>query len=202
MWTSEAPASNASCVDSICSAVVIGTAGLSRLRGTEPVIATAMTTGLMVRSCAVANRWLSAREATRKPECPAPGSAPPRGFGRREHSRRLLLVEQDIPHGRRRPANVARGSRVRCFLLTRLPGENHEHRRRILAALGPLGCRRSPAPHHRHRRRLFGQPGRVVRFLRLFLHRAVFRAVMPTYASIGAAAPALLLVARLVQGLS
>src|SRR3954470_21909301 len=47
MWTSEAPASNASWVDSICSDTVTGSAGLSFLRGTEPVIATAMTTGLM-----------------------------------------------------------------------------------------------------------------------------------------------------------
>src|ERR1051326_6454034 len=51
MWTSDAPASNASCADSISSDVVIGTAGLSRLRGTDPVIATAMTTGRIVRSC-------------------------------------------------------------------------------------------------------------------------------------------------------
>jgi hypothetical protein len=34
-------------MDSICSAGVIGTAGLSRFRGTEPVMATAMTTGFM-----------------------------------------------------------------------------------------------------------------------------------------------------------
>ena len=34
-------------VDSICSKTVIGTAGLSRLRETKPVIATAMATGLM-----------------------------------------------------------------------------------------------------------------------------------------------------------
>ena len=48
MWTSDAPASKASCVDSTCSATVIGTAGLSAFRGTEPVIATASTTGLML----------------------------------------------------------------------------------------------------------------------------------------------------------
>src|SRR5215211_5742602 len=47
IWTRLAPASKASCVDSTCSATVIGTAGLSFLRGTEPVIATATTTGLM-----------------------------------------------------------------------------------------------------------------------------------------------------------
>jgi hypothetical protein len=47
MCTSEAPASNASWVDSTCSAGVIGTAGLSRLRGTEPVIATAITMGFI-----------------------------------------------------------------------------------------------------------------------------------------------------------
>src|SRR6185437_13737739 len=43
--TSEAPASYASCVDSICSAGVTGTAGLSFLRGCDPVIATVMMTG-------------------------------------------------------------------------------------------------------------------------------------------------------------
>src|ERR1700722_15941112 len=48
MWTSDAPASKASCVDSTCSATVIGTAGLSTFRGTEPVIATARTTGLIL----------------------------------------------------------------------------------------------------------------------------------------------------------
>src|SRR6478672_3171878 len=42
-----APASKASLVLSICSVGVIGTAGLSFLRGTEPVIATVTTTGVM-----------------------------------------------------------------------------------------------------------------------------------------------------------
>src|SRR3954465_843264 len=50
MCTSEAPASNASWVDSICSAVEIGTAGLSFLRGTEPVKGAAMKTGFMAKS--------------------------------------------------------------------------------------------------------------------------------------------------------
>src|SRR3954454_15925690 len=48
IWTSEAPASKASWVDSICSDTVTGSAGLSFLRGTEPVIATVMTAGLMI----------------------------------------------------------------------------------------------------------------------------------------------------------
>src|SRR3954451_3564899 len=48
MWTSVAPASKASCVLSICSGGVTGRAGLSFLRGTDPVIATAITTGLIV----------------------------------------------------------------------------------------------------------------------------------------------------------
>src|SRR5919107_2984586 len=48
MWTSEAPASNASWVDSICSDTVTGSAGLSFLRGTDPVIATVITAGLMI----------------------------------------------------------------------------------------------------------------------------------------------------------
>ena len=43
--TSVAPASKASWVDSTCSATVIGTAGLSFLRGSEPVIATEMMQG-------------------------------------------------------------------------------------------------------------------------------------------------------------
>src|ERR1700761_6622947 len=47
--TNVAPASNAAWVLSTCSAGVMGTAGLSALRGTEPVMATATTTGLMLR---------------------------------------------------------------------------------------------------------------------------------------------------------
>src|SRR5882762_7269922 len=43
--TSVAPASKAACVDSICSDAAIGTAGLSFLPGTEPVIATVMMQG-------------------------------------------------------------------------------------------------------------------------------------------------------------
>ena len=43
--TSVAPASKAACVDSTCSATVIGTAGLSFLRGSEPVMATEMMQG-------------------------------------------------------------------------------------------------------------------------------------------------------------
>src|SRR5918992_3774567 len=42
---SVAPASNASCVDSICSATVMGTAGLSFLLGSDPVMATVITQG-------------------------------------------------------------------------------------------------------------------------------------------------------------
>ena len=49
-WTSVAPASNASCVDSTCSAGEIGTAGLSFLPGSEPVMATVMMQGF-VMSC-------------------------------------------------------------------------------------------------------------------------------------------------------
>ncbi len=45
--TSVAPASKASCVDSICSDAAIGTAGLSFLPGTEPVIATVMMQGFV-----------------------------------------------------------------------------------------------------------------------------------------------------------
>src|SRR6478736_2563173 len=62
MCTSEAPASKASCVESICSAGVTGSAGLSFFRGTEPVMATAMTTGFMERflCSALPNRALTA----------------------------------------------------------------------------------------------------------------------------------------------
>src|SRR5688572_17624386 len=49
MCTSEAPASKASCVDSICSAGVTGTAGLSFFFGTAPVMATVMMTGWLMR---------------------------------------------------------------------------------------------------------------------------------------------------------
>ena len=45
---SDAPASYDACVDSTCSATVIGTAGLSFLVGTEPVIATVMMQGVVV----------------------------------------------------------------------------------------------------------------------------------------------------------
>ena len=55
-----APASNASWVDSTCSATEIGTAGLSRLVGSEPVIATVMMQGVSI-------------------SFPRPPVAPPRG---------------------------------------------------------------------------------------------------------------------------
>jgi hypothetical protein len=45
---SEAPASNEACVDSTCSSTVIGTAGLSFLVGTDPVIATVMMQGVVM----------------------------------------------------------------------------------------------------------------------------------------------------------
>jgi hypothetical protein len=44
----EAPASNAACVLSICSEIVIGTAGLSAFCGTEPVMATQMIQGFVI----------------------------------------------------------------------------------------------------------------------------------------------------------
>src|SRR5205823_11282298 len=50
MCTIDAPASYASWVDSICSAGVTGTAGLSFLRGSDPVIATVMMTGCTMES--------------------------------------------------------------------------------------------------------------------------------------------------------
>ena len=43
-----APASKAACVDSTCSAMVMGTAGLCSLRGTDPVMATVMMHGLVI----------------------------------------------------------------------------------------------------------------------------------------------------------
>src|SRR5687768_8093071 len=46
--TKDAPASNASCVDSTCSSGVTGTPGLSFLRGTAPVMATVMITGCVM----------------------------------------------------------------------------------------------------------------------------------------------------------
>ena len=44
-----APASNAACVDSICSLMVIGTAGLSLFCGTDPVIATVIIQGVVIK---------------------------------------------------------------------------------------------------------------------------------------------------------
>jgi hypothetical protein len=49
MCTGDAPASNASWVDSICSAGVTGTAGLSFFLGTAPVMATVMMTGVLLK---------------------------------------------------------------------------------------------------------------------------------------------------------
>jgi hypothetical protein len=46
-----APASNAAWVDSTCSVIVIGTAGLFSLRGSDPVIATMMMQGFTLRLC-------------------------------------------------------------------------------------------------------------------------------------------------------
>src|SRR5690349_15802656 len=56
MCTSDAPASKASCVDSICSDGVTGTAGLSALRGTAPVMATVMMTGVLISIAPPARR--------------------------------------------------------------------------------------------------------------------------------------------------
>ena len=53
MCTKEAPASKASWVDSICSAGVTGTAGLSFLRGTAPVMATVMMHGWVMLSASL-----------------------------------------------------------------------------------------------------------------------------------------------------
>ena len=47
-WTIVAPASKASCVDSICCVTVTGTAGLSDFFGTEPVIATVIIHGIVI----------------------------------------------------------------------------------------------------------------------------------------------------------
>ena len=50
-WTMGAPASKASCANSICSAMVIGTAGLSDFFGSDPVIAQQMMQGFLVMTC-------------------------------------------------------------------------------------------------------------------------------------------------------
>ena len=47
-WTMEAPALNAAWVLSICSAMVIGTAGLLALVGKDPVMATQMMQGWVI----------------------------------------------------------------------------------------------------------------------------------------------------------
>ena len=53
-WQMVAPASKAAWVLSTCSGTVIGTAGLSALVGTEPVIATQMMQGLVMSALSVA----------------------------------------------------------------------------------------------------------------------------------------------------
>src|SRR5713226_4077384 len=68
-----------------------------------------MTTGLILRSCAVANLWPAACAIQRTSPCPIPGFGAAAGFPEREHSRRLLLVGQNIPQGRARPANFVPG---------------------------------------------------------------------------------------------
>ena len=50
-WTMVAPASNASCADSICSGTVIGTAGLSDFLGSDPVMAQQIMQGILVMTC-------------------------------------------------------------------------------------------------------------------------------------------------------
>src|SRR3954453_19399908 len=60
-----APASNASWVDSTCSAMVIGTAGLFSLRGKDPVMATVMMHG--VGSDIEEHRLLLALKVHREP---------------------------------------------------------------------------------------------------------------------------------------
>jgi len=68
-WTMLAPASKASCVLSICSGTVIGTAGLSALRGSDPVIATQMMQGLVVSAWFAIMLGRSARAAAgRRPQ--------------------------------------------------------------------------------------------------------------------------------------
>ena len=61
--TSAAPASYAACVDSICSATVIGTAGLSFFVGTEPVMATVMMHGVLMSLLASLGSNVAARLA-------------------------------------------------------------------------------------------------------------------------------------------
>ncbi len=94
MCTRLAPASNAACVLSTCSAGVVGTAGLSALRGTEPVMATAITTGVMVRtpqtskktvSPALAGGCRTRRRRRRRSLAPGQQGAAPRRLDDAQH---------------------------------------------------------------------------------------------------------------------
>lgn len=58
-WAMAAPASNASCADSICSGTEIGTAGLSALVGSDPVMATQMMQGLLTAGSQMSKKTVS-----------------------------------------------------------------------------------------------------------------------------------------------
>src|SRR5487761_1940269 len=77
--TSVAPASNASCADSICSATEIGTAGLSFFFGTEPVMATVMMQGVLTtdlrEGCAMRMERRSLAMASNASEAPPDGAS-------------------------------------------------------------------------------------------------------------------------------
>src|SRR5258706_1855220 len=130
IWTNEAPTSKASCVDSICSVTVTGTAGVLRLVGTEPVMATAITIGLIPSLL----KRLEVTDCTRCPEMLGPtrleleperiGASPRRlgqkhdSFGRRtegaRHPRRLGArhVINSIQLDRRHPQSMTATARV------------------------------------------------------------------------------------------
>src|SRR5436305_5540687 len=73
-WTNVAPASNASCVDSTCSDTEMGTAGLSFLRGNDPVMATVTMQGVVMTKALLSTdpdaRWRKGRA----PACTSPYS--------------------------------------------------------------------------------------------------------------------------------
>ena len=101
IWTNEAPTSKASCVNSICSVTVTGTAGLSRLVGTEPVMATAITIGLIPSLL----KRLEVTDCTRCPEMLGPTrleleperiGASPRRLGQKHDSLVVVLKAQGI----------------------------------------------------------------------------------------------------------
>ncbi len=117
-----APASKAARVESTCSLMVIGTAGLCSLRGTEPVIATVMMHGVVIFTAT----------ARTGPSCPAPC---PWGTASAVLQIQEVVVEVDFRQAQLRFAIISWGSNVRLLLI--------EDRHAALALAAELGSFRT-----------------------------------------------------------